>query len=64
MAHTCPRRTCTVTVPDHLFACRADWFALSKSVQAAIYATSGKGFTRERIDAIKAAREEWREDGT
>jgi hypothetical protein len=57
--HTCPRSGCTRQVPDHMFACRNDWYALSKPVRDAIWATSGKGFTRERIDAIKAAREDW-----
>jgi len=60
-AHTCPRRGCSIQVPDALFACRDDWFALSRPVRAAIYATSkpSKGFTRERLDAIKAALEDW-----
>jgi hypothetical protein len=62
VSHTCPRRGCRVVVPDHLFACRQDWFALSRPVQAAIYATAGQHLAnRDRIDAIKAAREEWQQ---
>jgi hypothetical protein len=61
MALTCPRQGCKVKIPDALFACRDHWFALSPSVRAAIYATNGKGVTRERIAAIKAAREDWGE---
>jgi hypothetical protein len=61
VSHTCPRPGCKARVPDHLFACRGDWFALSRPVQAAIYATASRHLAdRERIDAIKAAREEWR----
>jgi hypothetical protein len=41
-----------------MFACRSDWFALSKAVRDAIYATVGTA-TRARFDAIAAARKEW-----
>lgn len=47
-------------VRDAMFACRSDWFALSKAVRDAIWATAGTA-TRERFDAIAAARKEWAE---
>lgn len=56
--HFCPRKGCAAEVPDRMFACRTDWFALSKPVRDAIYATVGQA-TTERFEAIRAAREEW-----
>lgn len=56
--HFCPRKGCAQEVPNRLFSCRGDWFQLSKPVRDAIYATAGRS-TRERFDAIAAAREEW-----
>jgi hypothetical protein len=56
---TCPHPDCTQRISRRLFACRAHWFALSRPVRAAIWATVGQPGTRERIDAVKAAMEEW-----
>jgi hypothetical protein len=44
-----------------MFACRSDWFALSKPVRDAIWATAtpAKILTRERREAVQAAMEEW-----
>lgn len=59
--HGCPRRGCDAQVPDSLFACRADWFRLSKPVRDAIWATNGRPLgNRERLNAIRAALEEWK----
>jgi hypothetical protein len=59
--HTCPRPGCAAQVPDELFACRGDWFALSLPVRHAIYATARRRLLdRVRLAAVKAAREEWR----
>ena len=55
---TCPHPDCTQRVHRRLFACRTHWFQLSRPVRAAIYATVGQ-HGRERIDAVKAAMEEW-----
>ena len=56
--HYCPRKGCGSEVSNRLFACRTHWFQLSKPVRDAIYATAGRS-TKERFDAIRAAREEW-----
>jgi hypothetical protein len=49
-----------VQVSNRLFACRRDWFALSKPIRDAIYATAGKSLLdHDRRAAIEAAREEW-----
>jgi hypothetical protein len=58
--HRCPRRGCSVQVPDRVFSCRPDWFKLSAPVRAAIQATASKNLLDpERRAAIDAAREEW-----
>jgi hypothetical protein len=58
--HRCPRRGCRVTVPNHLFACRAHWYALSKPTRDLIWATSHLPvFDEERQAAFRAADEDW-----
>jgi hypothetical protein len=37
MAHACPRPECPRTVPDDLFACRPDWYALPPRLRDAIW---------------------------
>lgn len=60
MIHKCPRKGCEVKVPDHLFACRPDWFALSYGTRRAIWATAGLHPTEpSRYRAIMAAIAEW-----
>jgi hypothetical protein len=62
--HRCPRPGCTQRVPDHLFACRTDWFTLSRGTRQAIWATyrsTGTTPTKARLDAIEAAMEDWKE---
>jgi hypothetical protein len=59
LASTCPHPDCQQQISRHLFACRTHWFQLSKPVRDAIYATASRGVTRERIDAVKAAMQEW-----
>jgi hypothetical protein len=58
-SHLCPHPGCQARISRRLFACRAHWFQLSRPVRAAIWATVGRQGTRERIDAVKAAMEEW-----
>jgi hypothetical protein len=58
---TCPHPECQQRISRRLFACRTHWFQLSRPVRAAIYATVGQQGSRERIDAVKAAMEEWAE---
>jgi hypothetical protein len=55
----CPRPGCEERISPRLFACRADWFALSRPVRAAIWATVGMQGTQEREAAEQAAQEEW-----
>ena len=56
---TCPHPDCQQRISRRLFACRIHWFQLSKPVRDAIWATVGQPGTRERVDAVKAATEEW-----
>lgn len=59
-AHTCPRKGCQVTVPNHLFACRSDWFALSKATRDLIWATAHLPvMDPERRNAFRAADADW-----
>lgn len=37
MTHQCPRPECSRTVPDELFACRGDWYALPNGLRDAIW---------------------------
>jgi hypothetical protein len=58
--HRCPKRDCTVEVPNRDFACTPHWFRLSRPVRSRIYATARLPLTHpERRAAIDAAREEW-----
>jgi hypothetical protein len=66
MSHPCYRRGCDVVVPDHLLACRGDWFALSRPVRAAVWETyrmTGVAPTAARRAALRAAQEEWAQMG-
>lgn len=59
--HTCPRRGCDRRVPNRLFACLNDWWALPDPVREAIHATARMPITAtERQLAIKAARGAWK----
>jgi hypothetical protein len=58
--HTCPRRGCARTVSNHLFACRNDWFALSKLTRDLIWATAHLSvLDPERRAAFRAADADW-----
>ena len=59
-SHECPRKGCYVRVPESLFACRRDWFALRWETQQAIHATADSNIlTRERRAALSMARQDW-----
>lgn len=58
-SHICPHPDCQVRISRRLFACRTHWFQLSSPVRKAIWDTVGQLGTRQRLDAVKAAREEW-----
>lgn len=38
MTHQCPRPECSRAVPDDMFACKPDWFALPKDIRDLIWA--------------------------
>ena len=38
MTHQCPRPECSRTVPDGMFACRGDWYALPAHLRDAVWA--------------------------
>ena len=57
--HVCPRPGCARVIRRDLFACRPDWFALSPGVRRAIWSTAFRPTDRARLEAIKAALEEW-----
>lgn len=58
--HKCPRPGCNKRVPNSKFACREDWFALSRPVRDAIWATKDLTvLVPERRGAFQAAQEEW-----
>lgn len=37
MGHPCPRPECGRMVPDSMFACRGDWYALPARIRSAIW---------------------------
>jgi hypothetical protein len=58
--HRCPRRGCTRTVPNHLFACQGDWYALAKATRDLIWATAHLPvMDPERRAAFRAADADW-----
>lgn len=60
--HTCPRKGCTIQLPDSKFACRFDWYALSHDARRAIWDTVGLPLTDPlRALAVTMALKEWRE---
>jgi hypothetical protein len=59
--HKCPAPRCTLMIRTSLLACRPHWYALSKPVREAIWATAGLSILHpDRRAALTAAMEEWR----
>jgi len=59
-SHRCPRQGCQRVVPNRLFACRTDWYALSKPTRDLIYATAGLPPVHpERREVFRLADEDW-----
>lgn len=62
-SHECPSPSCSIRVPDSMFACRAHWFKISAPTRRAIYATRGLPLTddtrwaiiQDAIDELSAA---------
>lgn len=60
--HKCPRRSCPRQVPNRLFACPDDWFALTQPTRVAIEQTAGLPLLApERRAAIEDALTEYRQ---
>lgn len=58
--HECPRSGCTKRVDDVMFACRADWFALSLVVRREILVTKRLSLVDpRRRAAIQLAHDAW-----
>lgn len=60
--HQCLRRGCDVQLPNSVFCCWRDWYALSHPTRAEIVRTRGMGLLHpERRAAFRAAQNEWGE---
>lgn len=58
--HECPAKGCKARVPNALFSCASDWWALSPSARNAIKRTASLSLlSAPRREAIAKAREEW-----
>lgn len=61
--HRCPRRGCQRTVPNSMYACHNDWYALSKPTRDLIWATAHLPvFDPERRAAFRAAEQDWQRE--
>jgi hypothetical protein len=61
MTHQCPRPECSRTVPDDMFACRGDWYALPGDIRDAIWAAWRAGDELGHLHATTEARAWYRE---
>lgn len=61
MSHQCPRPECPRTVPDDLFACRGDWYALPRAIRDDIWRGYLDGQTADHAQAMADAIEWYRE---
>lgn len=60
--HACPGN-CGVRVPNHLYACRVDWYRLPKEIRSAIWGTAKLSLLAPgRRAALEAAREWYRDN--
>lgn len=57
MSHNCPRPECSRTVPDDMFACRGDWYALPSAVRDAIWQGWRSGDADAHAAAMASARQ-------
>jgi hypothetical protein len=55
MTHQCPRPECSRSVPDDMFACRGDWYALPQPIRDRIWAAWRAGDLDEHADACTHA---------
>jgi hypothetical protein len=61
MTHMCPRPECTRVVPDDMFACRGDWYALPERLRTAIWRGYRSGDVAAHAEAMATAREWYRD---
>jgi hypothetical protein len=61
MTHMCPRPECSRTVPDDMFACRGDWYALPARLREEIWQGYRSGDVEAHAAAMGAAREWYRD---
>jgi hypothetical protein len=55
MSHHCPRPECSRQVPDGMFACRGDWYALPRDIRDRIWAAWRAGDLDEHAEATADA---------
>jgi len=61
VTHQCPRPECSRSVPDDMFACRGDWYALPEALRQSIWRGWTRGTTDEHHSAMSAALDWYRE---
>lgn len=57
MSHRCPRPGCERKVPDDMYACRGDWYALPTEIRNAIWRAYLDGDEAEHMTAMARALE-------
>lgn len=63
--HYCPRQGCARVVPNRLFACRADWYALPADLRRIIDQTAHLSISHPaRQEVFADARQAWGETAT
>lgn len=60
MSHDCPRPECSRSVPDDMFACRGDWYALPERLRDAIWQAWRHGSAEDHYAAMDEAIEWYR----
>lgn len=60
--HPCPAPECARQVPDHLFACRADWYRLPKPLRDDIWRGYHGSFAEHLAAMVDA--EQWFADNS
>lgn len=56
--HECPREGCTRQVPQNQFACRSDWYRVSKATRDEIWETYLSGDFTAHAEAMARGTEE------
>jgi len=61
VTHQCPRPECSRSVPDDMFACRGDWYALPARLREAVWQGWTSGDAEAHHEAMRRAIEWYRE---